>query len=733
MTGRGARVCVLFGVLAALGWAAPATAAQPGNPDQVGTDYFLTIAARVCDHYTDISANKARNNIQESLRDLGPDTLYRAGELVTPAREQFMQPKCRPLSGFRFTLGGGISPKKVIGSWGSLSIVSDPFATAIVTEDSVPDRNGLGFIDTTASPIQGATTIELTSAEKAVAAARSLVLQGGTPTDPVLDVPHPQTYAFGALRCSDDNVNGDNVEYARYATLQHIYCFAYYVVPPPTSGTIVITKHVSSPAGATQTFSFTGNVSYTAGHDFQLKVDKGNDASQTFYRAASTLSDPTTFWTVAETVPPGWRLDDITCTTDHGSPVNRDPARPERVAIGLIAADVVHCTYTDALVPPPGQLVLSKLTTGRVGTFPMTVRDAHGKVVASTSATTTAPGVPAPADRGSIPLDPGTYTISEELPASRRGHWEQTAAGCKAQRHPTRGPRAAELTVRITSAQGQVCQFENRFVPSGSIAVLKTTNEATGTTSFTITPLDDPGRQYVKTATTTAPDQPAVARGDSTRRLPLGRYLIQEHGTASRPDRDWVLVSVDCGSGPRPFEQGQVQVELTRDAPHRTCTFVDAPTTIAPSPPDPTAVPSPGPTPPAANLVLTKRALSGSVPFGGIATFQITVRNTGDAVAQYVVVNDVPGPNTQLASSRPSQGSCDERTPLVCTLGAIAPGASAGIRVGLRAIGPPPLINLAVVGSGRLESTLRDNKAAARVHVRRAGRVRGRCAAHPAC
>src|SRR3954468_4914817 len=355
MTGRCARVCVLFGLLAVLGWAAPARAQQPPDPNGAGTNYFLTIAARTCADYKDISANTARNNIQESLRDLGPDTLYEAGELVNPVDEQAMQPTCEPLSGFRFTLGEGISPTKVTGSWGSLSVVSAPFATDIVTEDSVPDRNGVGFIRTDGSTLQGATTIELTEAEKTKAMANSLVLQGGTTTDPVLNGSYPQTYAFGALRCSDDNVNGDNVEYARYASLRHIYCFAYYVVPPPTAGTIVITKHVSSPAGADQTFNFTGNVSYTPGHDFQLEVVNGADASKTFFRAASTLNDPATFWTVAETVPPGWRLTSVTCTTVHGSTVTRDAGRPEQVAIGLIAGDVVHCTYTDALVPPPGE------------------------------------------------------------------------------------------------------------------------------------------------------------------------------------------------------------------------------------------------------------------------------------------------------------------------------------------------------------------------------------------
>jgi hypothetical protein len=51
-----------------------ALAAPQRAPAQTG--YWVTIAARVCDAYTDIHANKARNNIQESLKDLGPDTPY---------------------------------------------------------------------------------------------------------------------------------------------------------------------------------------------------------------------------------------------------------------------------------------------------------------------------------------------------------------------------------------------------------------------------------------------------------------------------------------------------------------------------------------------------------------------------------------------------------------------------------------------------------------------------------
>lgn len=72
---------------------------------------------------------------------------------------------------------------------------------------------------------------------------KKLWVQGGTPDDPVLDKLAPSTYAFGALRCTVDNVNGDNVEFLAFPEgSRHVFCFAYYVVPPPTSGTIIVRK-----------------------------------------------------------------------------------------------------------------------------------------------------------------------------------------------------------------------------------------------------------------------------------------------------------------------------------------------------------------------------------------------------------------------------------------------------------------------------------------------------------
>ena len=94
-------------VLALLMWAAaPAGAQIQGDPD---SQRLVTIAARECDSYTDIRANLARNDIQESLQDLGADTLYTSGQPVDPRTELAGQPKCRPITGWQFTFGDGIA------------------------------------------------------------------------------------------------------------------------------------------------------------------------------------------------------------------------------------------------------------------------------------------------------------------------------------------------------------------------------------------------------------------------------------------------------------------------------------------------------------------------------------------------------------------------------------------------------------------------------------------------
>ena len=134
--------------IAALIAPAPAAAQTPPDPN-APSGYRVTIAARWCTSYDQITANVARNNIQESLRDLGPNSPYGGDDSVTPKIEAETQPDCRPLPGWRFTLGTGIGPKSV-GPWGSLSDVTGlmppavPNTTPIVTQDSVDDPGAPG-------------------------------------------------------------------------------------------------------------------------------------------------------------------------------------------------------------------------------------------------------------------------------------------------------------------------------------------------------------------------------------------------------------------------------------------------------------------------------------------------------------------------------------------------------------------------------------------------------------
>ena len=118
---------MLVGVLAALALSAAPASAQ----DQ---PRLVTIAARSCPTYEDITANRARNNIMESLKDLGPDTPYGQDGLpllVDPAVEAQVQPNCTAIDNWEFTLGKGIATRNAVPPepWGRLSYVTDPFCT----------------------------------------------------------------------------------------------------------------------------------------------------------------------------------------------------------------------------------------------------------------------------------------------------------------------------------------------------------------------------------------------------------------------------------------------------------------------------------------------------------------------------------------------------------------------------------------------------------------------------
>jgi hypothetical protein len=70
-------------------------------PTATAAQKRVTFAARICDSYSQIFANEARNNIMESLKQLGPTTPYpsSASQMDPVTENRPPQNACRPLDG----------------------------------------------------------------------------------------------------------------------------------------------------------------------------------------------------------------------------------------------------------------------------------------------------------------------------------------------------------------------------------------------------------------------------------------------------------------------------------------------------------------------------------------------------------------------------------------------------------------------------------------------------------
>ena len=684
-----------------------------------GTGYYVTFVAEWCPDYSDIFANRARNDIVESLQDLGPDTQYgNSGRLINPVDEGLApQDVCKPITGWEFTLGTGYQTRAVTGVWGSLSKVTGAYDTSIVTRNSTP------LLDEDARPVTGqsltgATTIELSADQvRQAAQGSSLWAQGGTPSDPVLaqKFPGPQ-YGFGTLRCATDNLNGDNVEYIFFPQgVRHVFCYGLYVKPPPTTGIITIKKVVSgAPAGTNAAFPFSGTLSFNP-DGFQLT----DGASQDFYRAGGDT------WTVTEGAVDGYTLASVHCETTvagGGSGQSTVDTTGPTVSIHLVALEHVTCVYTNRYVPPPGGLTIRKLTTGGVGRFAYIVTpSAHVQEPHRASATTTRPGVPVDAEPSMTRLAPGSYTIRERAPSAGTGTWRLRSVNCNGVSHSPSRP----VTVTISSGASVTCLFVNAFTPSGSITVAKLTHGATGTAGFLISPLTGTPAQYLQRATTTTegvaadalPDTPA----DATGQLPLGSYEIVEQPPLSS-EGTWTLTEITCNGVTVPFDQGTVVVTLTKAQPAVRCLYTDA-FSAAPPPEPPIEPPGPEvdpdqPSEASADIAVSKHASTSIIAAGQIVTYSITVANHGPDDAENVVLTDQPPAHATVVAVHTATGTCAKGAPIICELGTMKPRARVRISVLLALLTPQPaLTNRAVVGTATNDPQLANNVALATVRV----------------
>ncbi len=673
---------------------------------------LVTIAARSCPAYTDIRGNRARNNIMESLKDLGPDTNYAAGEALTVEKENAPpQNACTPITGWKFTLGTGYQSRAVTGPWGSLSKVTGEFSTPIVTEASVPELNDKGQVDGNKT-VAGAVTIELTDEQAALAAnGNSLWIQGGTPTDPVLNGPFPGQYGFGALRCAIDNLNGDNVEWIGYPSgARHVFCYAYYVKPPPTSGTIIVRKEVDAPATQpSASFRFVGNISFNADDSFTLNAGPGKPGAETFYRAGGAS------WNFTEQVPAGWQLTKITCTSATSGSTSTTDLATAKTTVALASGDTVTCTYSDRLTPPTAGLLITKITRGGLGTFGYSVDPvAPGRTLAA-EATTTFMGIAAPALPVFDNLAPGAYDITEKAPSTDAGSWALERVTCDSK---PRASRSTSQRVNIAGGTGTVCTYENRFTPNGTIRLRKVTRGGTTTTGFVINTVGvTPPHQYQQSATTTAENEPVLASGSDTSSLPLGTYDITELSAHSTPTEAWRLDTVTCNGLAVPAEQGSTRVVLTADRPDVDCTFTNVLDRAAVLPE--TATGGDSRSTPISDLVVTKRPAQHTITLGDTVRYTVRVTNRGPATAHNVVLAEQRGNRQAIVSASPARYRCSKNRKLPsCLIGTLRSGQTATITVVTRPRVAGLRPNRAVVVSSTVERTLRDNVARAAVFVR---------------
>ncbi len=683
-----------------------------------GTGYSVTFAARECASYSDIFANRFRDNLMQTLQNVGPDSPYGPNDLVSPSFEDMSpQSNCTPLTGWEFTMGRQPDLPPLAGPWGSLTVVNDAFPpvttapeTPLLDQDGEPIGN---------DQILGATTFELTQEQLDVAneGQWSLRLQGGTPTDPVLaqkffeSMPGDPSYAFGALRCGNDNNYGDNVEGISFpGGIHHIFCYEYLVIPPPTSGTITIQKQVTgAPAGDNPYFPFNGNISYDV-NGFQL----ANGGSMDFYRAGGKT------WSVTEGAVANYRLDRIDCTSSAGT--STFTVSGLTADIDLAAGDHATCVYVNAYVPPPGGLTIRKVTHGGVGTFSYAVTPSPSRgEVHEAQATTTQPRVPVDAVPQLLSLAPGRYVIAEQSPSSPDGRWHLRHVSCNGASRSTTKPFAVE----IRSGESVVCTFVNSFVPRGSISIAKITEGGVGTASFVVTPATGPPTPHLQNATTTTPGVAADAKpltpADDTGNLRLGTYHIVEQPPLSSTG-DWTLTTVVCNGVAIPFAQGTANVALTGRIPDVHCVFTNvfSATPNPPVPPNPEPdVPPPAPAYQIADLIVNKVASAPVVTRGQVIGFRITVKNRGPDTAQRVVLTDQPLAAATVVAVHTTVGSCHHRGQLtVCPLGTLKPGASVIITVRTRVqTHATSFVNRAVAGTSTLEQTLANNVSSAQVTV----------------
>jgi uncharacterized repeat protein (TIGR01451 family) len=119
---------------------------------------------------------------------------------------------------------------------------------------------------------------------------------------------------------------------------------------------------------------------------------------------------------------------------------------------------------------------------------------------------------------------------------------------------------------------------------------------------------------------------------------------------------------------------------------------------------------------PAADLAVTKTVDNAAPAFGTLINYTVTVVNNGPDTATNVVMADPLPPGLTLVAAAPSQGSYNGTTG-VWTVGTLASGASAVLRITAQTVAAGPIVNNAVTGGDQFDPNLDNNQATVEVTV----------------
>ncbi|NBV90044.1 MAG: hypothetical protein EBR84_01335 [Actinobacteria bacterium] len=583
-------------------------------------NYKVTLAARICPSYNDIMANKARNNIMESLQNVGLDSLYLNSTYAGAVRPEVedapasMQSACEPLTDWTFGMGQGTNGKDS-GSYGSLSKVRTPFLSA-TTVSSIPELDAFG--NDTGRTISGAITFNLTPAQISGLTNKTSWVQGGVPGSPLNG---NSNLAFGTLRCSIDNANADNIEWlGTSGGSRHMFCYAYYVDTAEKSGTIVVRKVVPK-GGAGISFGFSGDLSFTPGGKFIL----ASGGSQSFIRAAGET------WNVMEdTVVAPFELTSLSCNSGNGLSTISTNLATGAASVTLGVADTVTCTFTNES-KPKANLTVYKVANGAVGTFGFDV---------SKGATNLYSGNTAVSEQGietlittQNSLTAGDYTITEtSLPSTPGGSWDAPTVTCvdaSGNEVSTAGSVSTGATLTLAGKDVN-CIVLNNFTPNAKIKIINKIVGGSGVISAEsgFTTINSLTRSENSDTLTNDAWGDGGAKNTEQSGLGFGNYEITGAAPTNTDTGTWELDSLDCtGGASHSITDSSVSLELdssSNSATEITCTYVWRITKLA-------------------NVIIKKTSI------GEVGTFTLTAEIAGEVTEGEVTTTSVNTPTEAIS------------------------------------------------------------------------------------